>query len=142
MRRARASAWGPGSPGSPDQSQDRLPQLVNSLIFSRARHDHLIVIECERVTQLALAAHPLAAWQLVALGEGGEHTGRARSEQLLNRTVLVRRVAPDVEQPEYAGEAGTLYGMCDEQSKGAALCLGRPRVSVAGEIEDVVRRTW
>src|SRR5205809_2358862 len=141
LGRAQASAWGLGAHEPPD----RLPQLVDPLVLPRARHDHLILVDLQRGSQLTLAVRPRGPGHRVALRERREHGGLALGEQLLHRAVVVGGLAADVEQPEDAREAGALNDMPNEVPERLALGLGGSGVAIAREIQEikgVVRGMW
>src|SRR5213593_3248859 len=104
-----------------DQSLNRLPELHNPLLLPRARHDHLVLLELERASQLDLATRPRGSGERVALRERCEHGGLALGEKLLRGAVVVRGFAADVEQPQHTGEPWPLNHMSDEVSERLAV---------------------
>src|SRR5437762_489712 len=62
----------------------------------------------------------------------------ALGEELLHRAVVVGGFAPDVEQPEDAGEPRAVEHVRDEEPKCPAVGVRGLRIAVAGEIQDVI----
>src|SRR5437763_1441589 len=122
-----------------DQLPNRLPQLVNSLLLPRARHDHLVVLELERTSQLAFPLRARGPGQRVAFRERREHRGLAFGEQLLHRAVVVGGLAADVEQPEDAREQRAIENVGDEPAEGGPVGPGGAGVAVTGKIQQVIR---